>query len=126
MSFNINLIINIADNTTVVGLIRDKDETAYRKEQYRDAVRKMLIKKDSHKTVYVCFEKGRQAPPYATDPSVTLLRKRPSVEFLGFHVADNLPFTTKHQGYPISASKNLQCLKKVVPTATCHPLQRHH
>lgn len=75
-----------------MGLIRDKDETAYRKEQYWDALHRMLIKKKKIDTKQFMFalRRAQQAPPYGD----TAAEKANSVEFPGFHLANTKAIPT--------------------------------
>lgn len=93
-SFNTNHILKFADDTTVVGLITDNDESAYREEveQLIAWCKKHNLALNTKKTkeMVVDFRRTshRHHPPLTINGSeVDIVH---SVKFLGFHLTDEL------------------------------------
>uniref|UniRef100_A0AAZ3R432 Alkylated DNA repair protein AlkB homologue 8 N-terminal domain-containing protein n=1 Tax=Oncorhynchus tshawytscha TaxID=74940 RepID=A0AAZ3R432_ONCTS len=113
-----NSIIKFADNTTMVGLITNNDETAYREE-----VRALRVWcQENHLTLnfnktndmIVDFRKQqREHPPIHIDR--TVVEKVESYKFLSVHITDKLKWSTYTDSMVKMAQQrlfNLRMLKK--------------
>ena len=92
-----NSIIKFADDTTVVGLITNNDETAYREEVRAFGVRcqenNLSLNVNKTKKMIVDFRKQqREHPPIHIDG--TAVEKVESFKFLGVHISDKLKWST--------------------------------
>ena len=86
-----NHIVKFADDTTVVGLIRDNDHMAYREEveQLVDWCRVNILNVDKTKEIIVDFRKNQPsyAPLFINNTAVEVVN---STKFLGVHITDTL------------------------------------
>lgn len=110
-----NEIIKYADDTSVVGLIKDEDEAAYRME-----VEWLTTWCRSHSLLLNVSK---------TKEMVIDFRKH-SIEFLGVHMAEDLSFTTNTVAITKKAQQILHLLRKLrrvdLPTVyLSHLLQGH-
>ncbi|XP_052367344.1 uncharacterized protein LOC118374024 isoform X2 [Oncorhynchus keta] len=111
-----NSIIKFADNTTVVGLITNNDETPYR-EEVRALVewcQENNLSLNKTKELIVDFRKPqRENAPIHIDGAA--VEKVESFKFLGLHITDNLKWST-HKDSEVKNSQqrlfNLRRLKK--------------
>ena len=93
-----NTIIKFADDTTVVGLIPDNDETAYR-EEVRDLAwwcqnNNLSLNITKTKKMIVDYRKRRtEHTPILID--VAVVEQVESFKFLGIHITNKLEWT-KH------------------------------
>ncbi|TWW65003.1 putative RNA-directed DNA polymerase from transposon BS [Takifugu flavidus] len=93
-----NSIIKFADDTTVIGLIRNNDETAYREEVERlttwCANNNLVLNTSKTKELIVDFRKARggtQDPIHINGMAVEHVS---SFKFLGTHISEDLSWTT--------------------------------
>ena len=104
-----NSIIRFADNTTVVGLITNKDETAYREEVRALRVwcqeNNLSLNVNKTKEMIVDFMKQQREHPIHIDR--TVVEKVESFKFLGVHITDNLKLSTHTESM---VKKLQQCL----------------
>ncbi|KAL7887641.1 hypothetical protein AOLI_G00053620 [Acnodon oligacanthus] len=95
--YSSNHIIKFADGTTVVGLISENDESAYREEvqQLTDWCRanNLSLNVDKTKEMVVDFQRvrGDHPPLNITGSAVEIVR---STKFLGVHITQNLTCST--------------------------------
>ncbi|KAK3564955.1 hypothetical protein QTP86_031109, partial [Hemibagrus guttatus] len=93
-----NSIIKFADYTTVIGLIRDNDETAYRAEVQHlvawCADNNLLLNTSKMKELIIDFrrEKGRMHDPIHINGMA--VERVSSFKFLGTHISEDLSWTT--------------------------------
>ena len=85
VAMHANSIIMFADNTTVMGLITNNDETAYRKEEKALGVWCQEKKKNFKK-------QQREHPPIHIEG--TAVEKVESFKFLSVHITDKLKWST--------------------------------
>jgi hypothetical protein len=110
-----NSIIKFADDTTVVGLIANNDETAYREEvKALSVVRKITSHSRSTKQRRGSWTSGnsRQRSPLSTSTEQSW--RRWEDKFLGVHITDKLKWST-HTDSMVKAQQrlfNLRRLKK--------------
>ena len=88
-----NSIIKFADDTTVVGLITNNDETAYREEVRALVVwcqeSNLTLKVNKTKEMILdCRKQQREHPPIHIDG--TVVERVVSFKFLGVHIMDKL------------------------------------
>ncbi len=132
--FSSNHIIKFADDTTVVGLISNNDETHYREEVAQLAewcgVNNLSLNVEKTKEVVMDFRRNSVDHPPLTIDSSTVERVS-STKFLGVHITEDLTWTTN----TMSLSKKAQTAPTLSPPAekskspTTHPqhiLQGHH
>uniref|UniRef100_A0A8C7H3V2 Reverse transcriptase domain-containing protein n=1 Tax=Oncorhynchus kisutch TaxID=8019 RepID=A0A8C7H3V2_ONCKI len=113
-----NSIIKFADDTTVVGLITNNDETAYREEVRALGVwcqeNNLTLNVNKTKEVIVDFRKQqREHPPIHIDG--TVVERVASFKFLGIHITDKLNWSTHTDSIVKKAQQrlfNLRRLKK--------------
>jgi hypothetical protein len=101
--------IKFADDTTVVGLFTNNDETAYREEVRAHGVwcQENILSLNVRKTkeMIVDFRKQqREHPPIHIDG--TAVEKVESFKFLGVHITDKLKWST-HTDSVVKAQQNL-------------------
>ena len=88
-----NFFIMFADDTTVVGLITNNDETAYREEVRALGVwcqeNNLTLNVNKTKEMIVDF---REHPPIHIDG--TVVERVVSFKFLGIHITDKLNWST--------------------------------
>lgn len=88
-----NYIVKYADDTTVVGLIKDDNDLAYREEVELLAgwcsANNLILNVDKTKEIIIDFRKNRprHAPLCINTKAVEVVS---SVKFLGVHITDNL------------------------------------
>ncbi|XP_076862714.1 nuclear respiratory factor 1 isoform X2 [Brachyhypopomus gauderio] len=111
-----NLFIKFADDTTVVGLISDNDETHYRSEVSRLASwcehNNLSLNTDKTKEIVVDFRRTRtqHTPLFIND---TAVERVSSTKFLGVHVTENLSWTTNSASLARKANQRLYFLRKL-------------
>uniref|UniRef100_A0A8K9USR6 Reverse transcriptase domain-containing protein n=1 Tax=Oncorhynchus mykiss TaxID=8022 RepID=A0A8K9USR6_ONCMY len=113
-----NSIIKFADDTTVVGLITNNDETAYREEVRALGVwcqkNNLTLNVNKTKEMIVDFRKQqREHPPIHIDG--TVVERVASFKFLGIHITDKLNWSTHTDSIVKKAQQrlfNLRRLKK--------------
>ncbi len=98
--FSSNHIIKFADDTTVVGLISNNDETHYREEVAQLAewcgANNLSLNVEKTKEVVLDFRRRNSTdhPPLTIDSST--VERVSSTKFLGVHITEDLTWTTKH------------------------------
>ncbi len=133
--FSSNHIIKFADDTTVVGLISNKDETHYREEVAQLAewcgVNNLSLNVEKTKEVVMDFRRRNSTdhPPLTID-SLTVERVS-STKFLGVHITEDLTWTTNTMSLSKKAQQRLHFLRRLKRASlpTTHPhhiLQGHH
>uniref|UniRef100_A0A8K9XFW9 Reverse transcriptase domain-containing protein n=1 Tax=Oncorhynchus mykiss TaxID=8022 RepID=A0A8K9XFW9_ONCMY len=113
-----NSIIEFADDTTVVGLITNNDETAYREEVRAFGVwcqeNNLTLNVNKTKEMIVDFRKQqREHPPIHIDG--TVVERVASFKFLGVHITEKLNWSTHTDSIVKKAQQrlfNLRRLKK--------------
>ena len=91
-----NTIIKFADDTTVVGLITDNDETAYREEVrdlaiwYQDNNRSLNVIKTKEMIVHYRKKRKEHAPIPIDEAAVEQVE---SFKFLGVHITNKLSWS---------------------------------
>uniref|UniRef100_A0AAR2M507 Reverse transcriptase domain-containing protein n=1 Tax=Pygocentrus nattereri TaxID=42514 RepID=A0AAR2M507_PYGNA len=111
-----NTIIKFADDITVIGLIKNNDETAYREEVDRLAewcdTNNLLLNAEKTKELIVDF--GRNADPH---PSIhikgTAVERVNSFKFLGVHISEDLTWTTSCSKLVKKAHQRVFFLKRL-------------
>ncbi|KAL7861169.1 hypothetical protein AOLI_G00175180, partial [Acnodon oligacanthus] len=108
-----NHIIKFADDTTVVGLISENDESAYREEVQRLTDRcganSLSLNVDKTKEMVVDFRRVRSdhPPPNITGSAVEIVR---STKFLGVHITENLTWSLNTNSIAKRAQQRLYFL----------------
>ncbi|KAI4905911.1 hypothetical protein NFI96_012457 [Prochilodus magdalenae] len=92
-----NIIIKFADDTTVIGLIKDSDEAAYREEVDRLAewcdTNNLLLNAEKTKEIIVDFRRNADSHP-PLHIKGTAVERVNSFKFLGVHISEDLTWTT--------------------------------
>ena len=110
-----NSIIKFADDTTVVGLITNDDETAYREEVRAQGVwcleNNLSLKVNKTKEMIMDFRKQQRVhPPIHIDGIA--VEKVESFMFLGIHLTDKLKLTTHTDSVVKKAQQSLFNLRR--------------
>ncbi|KAM4541264.1 uncharacterized protein V3H82_023100 [Fundulus diaphanus] len=111
-----NHIVKFADDTTVVGLIRDDNDQDYREEVEqlvgwcRD--NRLILNVEKTKEIIVDFRKNRprHAPLLINNSAVEVVS---STKFLGVHITDNLTWTANTTSLVKRAQKRLYFLRRM-------------
>ncbi len=115
--FSSNHIIKFADDTTVVGLISNNDETHYREELAQMAewcgANNLSLNGEKTKEVLVDFRRRNSIdhPPLTIDSST--VEKVSSTKFLGVHITDDLTRTTNTMSLSKKAQQRLHFLRRL-------------
>ncbi|KAK0141960.1 RNA-directed DNA polymerase from mobile element jockey [Merluccius polli] len=111
-----NHIIKYADDSTVVGLISDNDESAYRIEVELLTAwcesHNLVLNVDKTKEMVIDFRRGgRQHAPINIHGSA--VERVSNVKFLGVHLADDLTFSTNTTAVIKKAQRRLHPLRRL-------------
>ncbi len=115
--FSSNHIIKFADDTTVVGLISNNDETHYREEVAQLAewcgANNLSLNVEKTKEIVLDFRRRNSIdhPPLAID-SLTVERVS-STKFLGVHITEDLTWTTNTMSLSKKAQQRLHFLRRL-------------
>ncbi len=110
-------IIKFADDTVVLGLISNNDETAYLDEVERltswcqDTCLSLNVSKT--KELFVDFRKSQQRPYTPLMISGTPVERVSSFKYLGVNISENLTWTTHIQTQVKKASQRLYHLRQL-------------
>ncbi len=115
--FGSNHIIKFADDTTVVGLISNNDETHYREEVAQLAewcgANNLSLNVEKTKAVVLDFRRRNSIDhPPLTINSSTVERVR-STKFLGVHITEELTWTTNTMSLSKKAQQRLHFLRRL-------------
>ncbi len=115
-SHNSNLFIKFADDTTVVGLISNRDETNYRSEVSRLAGwcrdNNLSLNVEKTKEIVVDFRRVHTQHAPLTINGATVERAS-STKFLGVHITEDLSWTNNTAALPKKAQQRLYFLRKL-------------
>ncbi|XP_050959599.1 NACHT, LRR and PYD domains-containing protein 12-like [Labeo rohita] len=110
-----NTIIKFADNTTVIGLISNNDETAYREEIKHLATwctdNNLLLNTNKTKELIVDFRKGRRGSHETIHINGMAVEPVSSFKFLGTHISEDLSWTTNTSSLVREANQGLFFLR---------------
>ncbi len=115
--FSSNHIINFADDTTVVGLISNNDETHYREEVAQLAewcgANNLSLNVEKTKEVVLDFRRRNSIdhPPLTIDSST--VERVSSTKFLGVHNTEDLTWTTNTMSLSKKAQQRLHFLRRL-------------
>ncbi len=114
--FNSNHIIKFADDTSVVGLISNNDETQYREEVAQLAewcgANNLSLNVSKTKEVVMNFRRNSVDHPPLTIDSSTVERVS-STKFLGVHIKEDLTWTTNTTSLSKKAQQRLHFLRRL-------------
>ncbi len=114
--FSSNHIIKFADDTTVVGLISNNDETHYREEVAQLAewcgTNNLSLNVGKTKEVVLDFRRNSVDHPPLTINSSTVERVS-STKFLGVHITEDLTWTTNTMSLSKKAQQRLHFLRRL-------------
>ncbi len=115
-SHNSNLFIKFADDTTVVGLISNRDETNYRSEVSRLAGwcsdNNLSLNVEKTKEIIVDFRRVHTQHAPLTINGATVERVS-STKFLGVHITEDLSWTNNTAALAKKAQQRLYFLRKL-------------
>ncbi len=115
-SHNSNLFIKFADDTTVVGLISNRDETNYRSEVSRLAGwcrdNNLSLNVEKMKEIVVDFRRVHTQHAPLTINGATVERVS-STKFLGVHITEDLSWTNNTAALAKKAQQRLYFLRKL-------------
>ncbi len=115
-SHNSNLFIKFADDTTVVGLISNRDETNYRSEVSRLARwcsdNNLSLNVEKTKEIVVDFRRVHSLHAPLTINGATVERVS-STKFLGVHITEDLSWTNNTAALAKKAQQRLYFLRKL-------------
>ena len=128
-----NSIIKFADDTTVVDLITNNNETAYREEVRALGVwcqeNNLTVNVNKTKEMIVDFRKQQRKHPLIHIDG-TVVERVVSFKFLGVHITDKLNWSTHTDSVVKKAQQrlfNLRRLKKIwLVTKSTHKLLQMH
>ncbi len=114
--FSSNHIIKFADDTSVVGLISNNDETHYREEVAQLAewcgANNLSLNVEKTKEVVMDFRRNPvDHPPLTIDTST--VERVSSTKFLGVHVTEDLTWTTNTKSISKKAQQRLHFLRRL-------------
>ncbi len=115
--FSSNHIIKFADDTTVVGLISNNDETYYREEVAQLAewcgANNLSLNVEKTKEVVMDFRRRNSTdhPPLTIDSST--VERVSSTKFLGVHITEDLTWTTNTMSLSKKAQQRLHFLRRL-------------
>ncbi len=115
--FSSNHIIKFADETTVVGLISNNDETHYREEVAQLAewcgANNLSLNVEKTKEVVLDFRRRNSIdhPPLTIDSST--VERVSSTKFLGVHITEDLTWTTNTMSLSKKAQQRLHFLHRL-------------
>ncbi len=115
-SHNSNIFFKFADDTTVVGLISNRDETNYRSEVSHLAgwcrVNNLSLNVEKTKEIVVDFRKVHTQHAPLTINGATVERAS-STKFLGVHITEDLSWTNNTAALAKKAQQRLYFLRKL-------------
>uniref|UniRef100_A0A674NYU7 Reverse transcriptase domain-containing protein n=1 Tax=Takifugu rubripes TaxID=31033 RepID=A0A674NYU7_TAKRU len=110
-----NSIIKFADDTTVIGLISNNDETAYREEVERlttwCANNNLVLNTSKTKELIVDFRKARGGTQDPIHINGMAVERVSSFKFLGTHISEDLSWTTNTSSIIKTAHQRLFFLR---------------
>ncbi|TKS65503.1 RNA-directed DNA polymerase from mobile element jockey [Collichthys lucidus] len=110
-----NSIIKFADDTTVIGLITNNDETAYREEVQHlttwCADNNLLLNTSKTKELIVDFRKERRSTHDPIHMNGMAVERVSSFKFLGTHISEDLSWTTNTSSLVKKAHQRLFFLR---------------
>ncbi len=114
--FSSNHIIKFADDTSVVGLISNNDETHYREEVAQLAewcgANNLSLNVEKTKEVVMDFRRNPvDHPPLTIDTST--VERVSSTKFLGVHITEDLTWTTNTKSISKKAQQRLHFLRRL-------------
>ncbi len=114
--FSSNHIIKFADDTSVVGLISNTDETHYREEVAQLAewcgANNLSLNVEKTKEVVMDFRRNPvDHPPLTIDTST--VERVSSAKFLGVHITEDLTWTTNTKSISKKAQQRLHFLRRL-------------
>ncbi len=114
--FSSNHIIKFADDTSVVGLISNNDETHYREEVAQLAewcgANNLSLNVEKTKEVVMDFRRNSvDHPPLTIDTST--VERVSSTKFLGVHITEDLTWTTNTKSISKKAQQRLHFLRRL-------------
>ncbi len=127
--FSSNHIIKFADDTTVVGLISNNDETHYREEVAQLAewcgANNLSLNVEKTKEVVMDFRRRNSTdhPPLTIDSST--VERVSSTKFLGVHITEDLTWTTNTMSLSKKAQQRLHFLAGWKEQVSHHPSSPH-
>ncbi len=114
--FSSNHIIKFADDTSVVGLISNNDETHYREEVAQLAewcgANNLSLNVEKTKEVVMDFRRNSVDHPPLTIDTLTVERVS-STKFLGVHITEDLTWTTNTKSISKKAQQRLHFLRRL-------------
>lgn len=112
-----NTIIKFADDTTVVGLIKDNDETAYREEIQHLASwcanNNLALNTKKTKELIVDFRRTRSVTHAPVHIDGAEVERVPSFKFLGVHISEDLTWTLNTSSLVKKAHQRLFFLRRL-------------
>ncbi len=114
--FSSNHIIKFADDTSVVGLISNNDETHYREEVAQLAewcgANNLSLNVEKTKEVVMDFRRNSvDHPPLTIDTST--VERVSSTKFLGVHITEDLTWTSNTKSISKKAQQRLHFLRRL-------------
>ncbi len=124
--FSSNHIIKFADDTTVVGLISNNDETHYREEVAQLAewcgTNNLSLNVEKTKEVVLDFRRRNSTdhPPLTINSST--VERVSSTKFLGVHITEDLTWTTNTMSLSKKAQQRLHFLRRLKRASLSPPI----
>ncbi len=115
--FSSNHIIKFADDTTVVGLISNNDETHYREEVAQLAewcgANNLSLNVEKTKEVVLDFRRRNSIDHHPLTIESSTVGRVSSTKFLGVHITEDLTWTTNTMSLSKKAQQHLHFLRRL-------------
>ena len=124
--FSTNHIVKFADDTTVVGLISNNDETNYRKEVNQLALwcqnNNLFLNLEKTKEIVVDFRRTHRRPPLPLTINGAAVTQVTSTKFLGVTITEDLTWKNNTTALAKKAQQRLYFIRKLKRAGASPPI----
>ena len=125
-NFSSNHIVKFADDTTVVGLISNNDETNYRKEVNQLALwcqnNNLFLNLEKTKEIVVDFRRTHRRPPLPLTIDGAAVTQVTSTKLLGVTITDDLTWKNNTTALARKAQQHLYFIRKLKQAGASPPI----